>query len=170
MMYKMLFISACSITLFSCSQDFPFLQSEEEEEVVEAGYLNVEQDLWSHFEAFEEEAAKRGISIDLNRHNLVAEIDEIHERGVAGTCQYGRNIANHVTIDKSFWNRSGYSSREFVVFHELGHCVLNRGHDESIDSKGRCLSLMRSGTKGCIDAYGAVNRNYYLNELFESNL
>ena len=71
-----------------------------------------------------------------------------------------------MTIDKTFWNRSSELYKEFVVFHELGHCVLDRNHKEDKDSRGRCLSIMRSGLGDCLDAYSSANRTYYLNELF----
>ncbi len=129
-------------------------------------YPGVDPELWPHFQNFEKEAARRGINIDLSTENLTGEIDNIHERGVLGVCQYGSAINNHITIDEPFWNSSGSLYREFVVFHELGHCVLFRDHDESMNGNGICLSIMRSGTGQCRDAYTDQNRGYYLDELF----
>ena len=167
MMYKFFFLSGLLFSTFTCSNDFYYSEPDEVPEPI--GYDNIDEELWEYFSIFETEGEKRGKSIDLKLENLIGDISEIKEVGVAGTCQYGRYISNHVTIDKSFWNRAGYLSREFVVFHELGHCVLNRDHDESKDANGRCLSLMRSGTGDCIDAYNSTNRAYYLNELFSED-
>lgn len=136
---------------------------------LEQRFPNVDPDLWSHYANFEDEAAIRGIKIDLNDLEVSAEIEEIRESGVAGMCQYGSAINNHVTIDQTFWNRASALSREMVVFHELGHCVLLRGHDESQNSNGLCLSIMRSGTGNCRDAYNQQNRKAYLDELFLDN-
>ncbi len=133
---------------------------------LEKKYPNVDPDLWSYYEEFEAEADKRGLSYDLNNLNISGEIQEIHQSGVAGSCQYGSAINNHVTIDKTFWNRASDFTKEMVVFHELGHCALLRGHDERQNRAGLCLSIMRSGTGNCIDAYSAQNRDAYLNELF----
>ena len=161
--YRLTFL-ICLITLiYSCEVDS--IQHIEEEPIQEELYYNVDQGLWTHFQQFEREAAKRGHNYNLDTHGTTGEISVIPEDGVAGTCQYGNHI-NHVTVDVEFWDRASNLLREFVVFHELGHCVLARGHEESSFSNGICRSIMRSGTQDCIDAYIAQNRDYYLDELF----
>jgi len=52
-----------------------------------------------------------------------------------------------------------------LVFHELGHCSLNLGHQED-KVGGICQSIMRSGLGGCVDNYNATNRSDYLDDLF----
>ena len=95
-------------------------------------------------------------------------IEEIDEQHVAGQCSYGRfRNPRLVTIDASFWRRSSDRFKEFIVFHELGHCYLNRGHLESAFSNGVCVSIMRSGVGDCFDNYHVNTREYYINELFE---
>lgn len=128
-------------------------------------YQDVDQRLWNYFESFEDEARKRGFAIDLNLLKITGEIQDIAETNVAGTCQYGRHL-HHVTIDSDFWNRNNFMQREFVVYHELGHCVLSRGHTESSFNNGVCKSLMHSGLTNCNVAYTTANREYYLDELF----
>jgi len=126
----------------------------------------VENSLFSYYDAFEAEAAKRGLVINLDDYNLESHIAEIHEDGIAGTCQYNSHASNVVTIDLQFWNDASEASREMVVFHELGHCVLYQGHREAANNEGACLSLMNSGTAGCQVYYSEENREYYLDELF----
>ena len=156
-------------TLISFSSCLDELANEEMQEV-EIGYADVDQRLWEYYQIFEEEGRRRGIEVDLTATPISAEIDAIHENNVIGTCQYGRFFNNHITIDDAFWARSSVLGKEFVVFHELGHCFLNRDHKEDSTSDGLCVSLMRSGTGGCNDAYNTRNREYYLDELFsESN-
>jgi hypothetical protein len=53
-----------------------------------------------------------------------------------------------------------------VVFHELGHCYLGRGHSEETHPNGVCKSIMRSGNGGCFDNYNSTTREAYLDELF----
>ena len=36
-----------------------------------------------------------------------------------------------ILIDPSFWNSSSYSTRRALIFHELGHCDLNREHENN---------------------------------------
>jgi len=55
--------------------------------------------------------------------------------------------------------------KERLVFHELGHCVLNRSHLETVGTDGHCLSIMNSAQR-CSDNYNAQTREKYLDELF----
>ncbi len=153
------------VLLISCQTDI--FQELENVQPSEPQYNKVDERLWLYFERFENEADTRGLSIDLNTHNTTGEIEQITDDGVAGTCQYGTHI-NHVTVDIKFWNNSSELLREFVVFHELGHCVLERDHEESSFDNGICRSIMRSGLEECYDAYNAQNRTYYLDELFST--
>ena len=132
-------------------------------------FANVDPELWPYYLAFENEAHKRGFEYDLNALKISGEILEIHEDNVAGSCKFGSHINNEVTIDRGFWNRSSNTYKEFVVFHELGHCVLLRGHDESSDNQGRCLSIMRSGLTNCRDSYSTQTRDEFIDELFLQN-
>jgi len=136
-------------------------------EILPKTYSNIPEPLWDYFERFEEMALDRGILIDLNRLNLTAEIVEIAEDGVAGTCSFGSHTPKHIEIDLTFWNQSSDLFKEFVVFHELGHCVLFRGHREDVHEDGTCVSLMRSGVEECRDNYRLNTRSAYLDELFE---
>lgn len=151
-------------TIISCQADSdPALESEEE--IQEAIYNNVDERLWLYFQEFESQATQRGLSFDLNDFGTTGEISGIHEDGVAGTCQYGTHI-NHVTVDIDYWNRANNLQREFVIFHELGHCVLGRDHEEGAFNNGICISIMRSGLGDCNDAYINQNRDYFIDELF----
>jgi hypothetical protein len=145
------------ISIFSCQK---------EQALVNSQFSNVDPELWTYYSSFEAEAAQRGLEYDLNTLQISGEIKEIHEDGVAGSCKFGSHINNEVTIDKSFWNNSSDLYKEFVVFHELGHCVLLRDHEESADGSGRCLSIMRSGLTNCKDSYTLQNRKRFLDELF----
>jgi len=153
-----------STILISCQSDF---SAPESETINIEAYQDVDQRLWTHFESFEIEAGKRGLFFDLNALNVTGEIVNISEENVAGTCQYGSHI-NHVTVDTDFWFRNNDLQREFVVFHELGHCVLKRDHLESSFNNGICTSMMHSGLTRCNVAYNNINREYYLDELFAS--
>ena len=154
----MLYILIC--IGISCCQENSLFDFENDK------YPGVDESLWPFFENFELEGAKRGLSIDLVSSQSMAKIHEIHEGNVAGVCSYGISDPGEVTIDRSFWNRSTWLSREMIVFHELGHCYLERDHNEETFTSGYCVSIMRSGTCCCRDAYNIANRAYYLDELF----
>ena len=160
----------------ACRPDQAFVEplpmdEPEEEAPIETdepeGYVKVNDLLWDYWASFEEEAAKRGITVDLNLSQIEGDIEEIPDEGVAGQCSYGYVQGKRIVIDKEFWDRTGPNFREFVVFHELGHCYLERAHREDAFDNGICRSIMRSGVEDCRDAYTPNNREYYLNELFE---
>ena len=131
------------------------------------GFANVDEALWDYFDRFEQEAATRGITIDIRSEDITGQISEIHDEDVVGTCNYNYRTPNKVTIDLSFWTRAGDRYREFVVFHELGHCVLYREHRETANANNICESIMRSGTGSCFDNYNRATRSAYLDELFD---
>jgi len=170
-MQNLLILILCTYFLTTaCSKKNEFTSTPIQEEAEEIGYPNVAEELWDYFAQFEEEAAQRGESIDLRSLGLTATIEELHPEDVAGVCNYSSRNPNHIGIDETFWNRAADNWREMVVFHELGHCVLARGHREDAFSNGLCVSIMRSGVEDCRDAYRNSTRAYYLDELFNENV
>lgn len=161
------------VALSSCQKDFidPMII---EDPVVEAGpksYPGVDEALWSYFERFEIEAAAQNIEIDLIQTETTGTIEDLEEENVAGLCSYSTDrqnqiIENHITIDMEFWNRFNDNVKEMIVFHELGHCVLGRGHREGQLQNGSCISIMRSGSEFCRDVYNPSTKAYYISELF----
>lgn len=158
-----LFLVAVFFSLISCqSNEVPT------EEFTEKTYSNVDEELWEYYREFEAQAALRGIEIDLNSYGTGI-IEELSPNGVAGQCTYGQHLLADVVIDQSFWTQANsYLLREMVVFHELGHCYLKRGHEEGILNNGACASIMRSGLEQCRDNYTSVTRSGYLDELFST--
>ena len=139
----------------------------EEEPVVIREFPGVDQRLWPYFLRFENEAADRGITIDLVRAGITGVIEEIDRENVAGSCNFNAGSPNHVMVDLQFWNSVGDLFREFIVFHELGHCSLFRDHRETTDAQGRCVSIMRSGTGDCTNNYRSFTRVAHLDELYD---
>lgn len=126
----------------------------------------VDPALQPYFRAFEEEASARGITLDASFSEIEATIREINEGNVIGQCWYSSHYPNEIRIDKKYWQNASYLGREMVVFHELGHCSLDRGHTEGSTASGICLSIMASGTGSCRNLYNRETRAYYLDELF----
>ncbi len=133
----------------------------------DGSYPNVDKALWPYFERFEVEGAKRGLTVYLKDASITGVISDISAEHVIGQCSYSNQDPHKVTIDLPFWNSTSDLGKEFVVFHELGHCYLGRLHDESTDSRGICLSIMRSGTGTCRDMYSTTSREKLIDELFE---
>ncbi len=152
------------ITLVACGKDTEIQLNKE--------YQGVDVELWSYFEKFEKEAAERGVKIDLAVAGITGTIEKIHAHGTVGLCNHRLDQPNHVIIDLNFWASASDNSKEMIIFHELGHCYLERSHNDNKKSDGTCASIMRSGRGGCIDFYNKANKAAYLDELYtaeESN-
>ena len=129
-------------------------------------YPNVDPSLWVYFERFEAAARERQLEVDLAAAGIEGEIGPLEGEHVAGQCRYSRFAPGLVTVDEDFWANSSERLREFIIFHELGHCYLNRGHKETAYTNGTCVSIMRSGLEDCRDNYRTTTRELYLDELF----
>jgi hypothetical protein len=75
----------------------------------------------------------------------------------------GRRI---VTFDTTFWNSVDDVRRETLVNHELGHCILNRGHTSAKLSTGEYASIMTPYILS--RATYLAHYTYYINELFSN--
>jgi len=131
-----------------------------------SNYTNALLDFRPYFERFEQEAKERGLSFETSLSALETSLEHISDGDVVGECHWNSHAPELVIIDIPFWNNASDLDREYVMFHELGHCVLFREHDNSENNQGFCLSVMASGTTGCQSVYTPENRDYYLDELF----
>ena len=87
--------------------------------------------------------------------------------GTIGMCTWGRGF-NRVELSTNAWDRGSETFREMLVFHELGHCLLGRGHKNSRHSDGRLESLMNSYLFD--QRIYLANRDAYLKELFTAEV
>ena len=141
-----------------------FMPSCQKEQIEPITYLNVAAELCPYFQQFEEEAATRGVIIDLKKTPISGRLSTIQD-GYIGLC--ATRERREIVIDENFWKRSSELSKELIVFHELGHCVLERNHLDKKLADGTCFSMMRSGKGGCLDFYTAQTRTRLLDELFQ---
>ena len=132
----------------------------------EAEAVNLDEELVPYFISFSEEAAKRGIDFDWREDGVEGFIGNTSEDNILGQCVHDSSNPNSVIINHSFWNNSSNFDKEFIVFHELGHCFLNRSHFDEVDEDGVCTSIMNSGSKTCRSNYSDDTRDEYLDELF----
>ena len=126
----------------------------------------VDEALQEYFNRFAEEGKLRGIEVDFGKIEVEGFLDNTLQSTISGQCQHDMNRPDRVLINLAFWVRADTIKKEFLVFHELGHCYLNRSHLDSKNSSGFCLSIMHSGSNICQNAYSKYTRSYYLDELF----
>ncbi len=139
---------------------------------VEPELYEVPEVIQPYIESFEMEAAKRGIDLDVT--NLRVEFEgDLQDGTAAGLCTFASvsNPTPHIRLDTNSFNwQNNLFHREILVFHELGHCVLNRLHKDNFLPNGNIASMMRSTGE---QVYGGLlnsfKRDYYLDELFDEN-
>ncbi len=127
---------------------------------------NISDEISPYMDKFIEEGELRGLNIEINYNNLSASVSAISDSGVIGQCVSYSNEHQEILISEDFWNSATELNKEFLVFHELGHCILGRSHDDSTDNSGRCISIMNSGSSRCRDLYNSTSRSDFIDELF----
>lgn len=130
--------------------------------------VRLDEELEPYFLIFEEEAAKRGVVFNNEVEQIEGYLQNIADTGVIGACRRndGEDVNRSVFFDKPYWETATNLEKEYVVFHELGHCFLLLDHDDRENEKGECISIMASGVSGCRDNFNELTRDSLLNELF----
>lgn len=88
------------------------------------------------------------------------------EGNKAGVCYTWSSGYAEIEINKKMWPNLSYDRKLALIFHELGHCELGRGHrDDQHDSDNCPKSIMNwmLVRQNCMDKY----INDYLLEMFE---
>ena len=124
----------------------------------------VDPELQPFFILFQEEALNRGLVVNLESVGGV--VKEIQGTEVIGHCSSEEGARNVITIDQFRWSNLDDLSKQYIIFHELGHCALDRDHFDDRDNEGNCESLMHSIFERCIDDFTTSTRSAYLDELF----
>lgn len=135
--------------------------------------------------AFEDASIEQGQPIVIT--DLIIELnDNIHGQGENGLCTENSNQTPLILIDATFWATASDQGKEALVFHELGHCILQRSHVKVVDSNYVPASIMfpcasvynDTGLQGMVTCNGIrtnvmtdvdsyqQNRQNYINELF----
>lgn len=124
---------------------------------------------------FEIEAAKRDKKFDFQTTGLIIEFADLKENQ-AGLCHYEKPI--RIEVDREYWNKVSEKSgadlmKEDLIFHELGHGILNRKHLNDILPNGDWKSIMCGGDqvkdKSWNINYRGERRDYYVDELFKES-
>ncbi len=123
--------------------------------------LKVDPSLQEYITRFEK--ASPGMTIV----DLEAGFGDLSKDKYAGVCYSGGlGDTPTVVIDTQFWAKADDTLREQVVFHELGHCILQRIHvaGSRADNIDAPVSLMHSGVFS--EAVYVKYRADYIKELF----
>ncbi len=143
-----------------------YLISSCSEEVV----YNVGPDFEPYVQRFISVAKDNGVDIDFSDTGLSIVFRDAVDKETGGVCR-----GNHdIEIERFFWNGLTDLEKEGLIFHELGHCELFRGHRNDKLPNGEWASRMRGspipdGDNAVIN-YTGTRLDYYRTELFNENL
>lgn len=95
------------------------------------------------------------------------------EGNVLAYCQYGGSMTPLIVLNTNYWDHPSFTTanKEQVMYHELGHCLLKRGHDDSMLVINPYYSVPASIMNTYHFSYQVYTQNYshYINELFRTN-
>jgi hypothetical protein len=160
-----------------------------QKEKAEPVIYRVPADVEKYVQKFLEEASARNRPLEIT--NLIIEFAEIDPTIIqedALVCAVCKQVKDHPERQKRIiintkincWQYMTEQAREALIFHELGHCVMQRrGHTDSLLPNGDYASLMNSQSLALYEVCqydiggGPCNklfkRTYYINELFNEN-
>ncbi|NNF21777.1 MAG: hypothetical protein HKN67_07535 [Saprospiraceae bacterium] len=128
--------------------------------------LETDPELEPYFQMFADEGLLRGIIVDYEAARIEGLLQDIPDSNVQGQCFRNEERPRKVIVDVAYWDNASEAEKEFIIFHELGHCFLDRGHLDTSNPDGTCVSIMHSNPNVCDFNLTDKNRKEYLNELF----
>lgn len=122
-----------------------------------------------YVDMFFEEGNQRGLNVNLSDIDLELRFGT-QSGTIAATCSQRDNV---IMIDEAKWNEMSEEKKTWLIFHELGHCVLDREHRNDRTNNDDCISIMR-GAEDNFDCsanlYSSKWWDYYLDELFDQGV
>lgn len=140
----------------------------------EPNRYEVDPQLDPYLQLFLQEGSKRGVNIDVKGNGLLMEFTDLTGLTI-GLCTYQDPLL--VQIDQDYWTETTQyedqeNLRQNVVFHELGHGLLNRSHNNSLLENYEWKTIMCGGDN--VDGrdwavnFNGYRKEYYLDELFNT--
>lgn len=82
-----------------------------------------------------EKAAKEVSAADaVEVTDLIIEFGTLPSANQTGLCEVSGDSTPKITVNEKIWATLDFVSRQQVLFHEMGHCVLHRNHNAEMDS------------------------------------
>ncbi|MEM7658145.1 MAG: hypothetical protein AAF399_18610, partial [Bacteroidota bacterium] len=119
-----------------------------------------------YVDRFQKEAQLRGLDFSTELASISYTFEET---SFGGVCY---RLENRFIVNRSVWNDYTDQGKEYLVFHELGHCILDRDHENEYLIAGECSSIMKGTEDGkrCRRNLAAeIWRTYYVDELFDTD-
>ncbi len=131
----------------------------------------VPADFTPYVDNFKTEAKKYGY--DFDKKGLIVRFADL-DNNIAGLAYYKRNPVI-IEIDRTYWHDAGktknaHDIRENLIFHELGHGLLKRMHDNTVLANGDWKTIMCGdklpNNRSPNINYRGFRKAYYIEELF----
>ncbi len=157
-MKRVLIIFVISLFIYSCGE-------------IE---YNVDPIFEPFVDAFEEEARKNGLDINLEEEGITIELSDVRQVDASGRCTTGPG-QRRIEINKDVWQSGFEDFKRRLMFHELGHCILGRGHRNDKFNNGIWKSSMRGSPLTDVEQrtatpYYGFRKEYYDAELFDESI
>ncbi len=130
----------------------------------------------AHAAAFILEASQRGKDLSAPMATVVFQIEEeiIYEgQSLCGLAPWYDNPESteriiSIVVDDRCWASRPVEDNEALIFHELGHMVLDRFHrDELLPNNSRSSIMVSGNLAGLYAGNARSRRTYYVDELFD---
>lgn len=138
----------------------------------ENNIIDVSPEFEPYVQEFIEEAAKRGQTIDFSDTGLQIEFSNVALLSSSGFC---RSNEHYIAIDKAQWFSTSERIRSWLIFHELGHCELDRPHRTELFNNSTWKSIMWGAPLTTLEKripipFFGFRKKYYIDELFDPNI
>jgi len=124
---------------------------------------------------FELYAQTRGVYVDLSGVNIAFEDITCPNKSkekfcIVGLCHTDPSDEDlhDITIDRRTWKYNSYLSREQLMMHELGHCVLGREHTDAVNAKDKRPASIMTPDMISDEIYKKFQKDY-IDELFNTD-
>lgn len=118
---------------------------------------------------FFSEAQKHGLNLNMEHFDFSISFTKL--TGTDGSCRFANKA---IKLDSAAWRQNDDIYRRYLIFHELGHCILGRLHETTKTDCEECLSIMRGGQKESffcnINLHSSRWWTFYLKELFDEKI
>jgi hypothetical protein len=126
--------------------------------------VQVEAQYQPYFDAFKARAATEGYNVNITDLTISSVATISTDNVVAECAGMGQDqVTPAITVSQYYWTQLDVYYREELIFHEMGHCVLNRVHRPD-QNNNLSLSIMDPYIFG--DSEYTANYYQYMHELF----
>jgi hypothetical protein len=128
----------------------------------------VDAEIAPHVARFAAQAVRRGLDLSKQLQEVEVRFGAVASDDVYGQCTRSTRKRKVILINEAQWRRDDELAHERIIFHELGHCLLDLPHRNEAFSNGTCQSLMNGTESGfrCDQNYHYRTRSYYHDVLF----